>query len=145
MKNKWISILLYILVVLLALGNLYFLFGRQDERLEVNIGIPGADGQSVDFTRSTPVTDSEQVGVVLLSLLYSHPAQEAEIPERSPDAVLWLQNASETYPLARLWLMEDSIISVIGKEGEEECRIIENNGNYEIFREILESQISRYA
>ncbi len=103
MKIK--KILIVILVLFLIISNIYFVIRTPKLDYKILIGIPvnseGDNSVGVDFTKSKPLKDKEDVTTIFLSLLRARTIDKTETTEHlSVSDVL----SSHLYPMTLLWI-----------------------------------------
>lgn len=143
------NILLWILIALLVVGNIFFFCRARESEFVLQIGVPSAgqdETTGVNFTHSQRLTEKAVVKDVLLALRHSEAVETAqELP--LPDAQLQIMEAhgNTQYDSISIWLEEDSVLYRI-QEGEwSEFRRIQTPYYVESFREIVEKQIAPYG
>ena len=97
MKIK--KILIVILVLFLIISNIYFVIRTPKLDYKILIGIPvnseGDNSVGVDFTKSKPLKDKEDVTTIFLSLLRARTIDKTETTEHLPDAVITISDYSQ--------------------------------------------------
>ncbi len=133
-------ICLLLCIVILAAVGIYCVIELRKPDFEIVIGMPKGD-DAVDYTRSTPLTDSDDIDTVIFTLMQTAPLQEVAEQEHSPAAVIMIsrRNSNTSYNFS-LWLSDNKVI------------IHSPNGTYyavcgaqaEALRNIVENQLSKY-
>lgn len=105
--SKVMNLILAVMVVVLAAGNVYF-FTRPDkagDEISISYNI------RQDGLRTTVELDREQTQAVLLGLFMADSAQEEALPQREPDGVVKFTQSQygATYEIAQVWLEGDDV------------------------------------
>ena len=149
MKIK--KILIVILVLFLIISNIYFVIRTPKLDYKILIGIPvnseGDNSVGVDFTKSKPLKDKEDVTTIFLSLLRARTIDKTETTEHLPDAVITISDYSQaciSYAQITLWVDKSSIIAETGDEELPDYKEIADNSYADELRNIIEKQTSLY-
>lgn len=151
MISHWKNILICCLVILLILSNIYYLNYSQVIWYEILVGVPAVNEENVvagtDFSRSTPLSNKEQIEMVLFSMLNSNMIPKPAIADNHPDAVIWINDpkGSVTYLRANVWLERDVIVFLIENTEHIEYRVVNSTYYASQLKIIIEDQIYRYT
>lgn len=149
MKIK--KILIVILVLFLIISNIYFVIRTPKLDYKILIGIPvnseGDNSVGVDFTKSKPLKDKEDVTTIFLSLLRARTIDKTETTEHLPDAVITISDYSQaciSYAQITLWLDESSIVLKIEDSRIPNYKKIENIYDVTELKKIIKRQMKFY-
>lgn len=147
MISHWKNILICCLVILLILSNIYYLNYSQVIWYEILVGVPTMNGTGTDFSQSTPLSNEEQIEMVLFSMLNSNMIPKPAIADNRPSAVVWINAPREgiTYLRANVWLDRDVIVFLIENTEHIEYRVVNSTYYASQLKKIIEDQIYRYT
>lgn len=136
--KKLICILLCLLV--LAAAGIYCVVELRKPDFEILIGMQKGD-DAVDYTRSTPLTDSEDIDTVIFTLMQTVPLQEVAAQEHSPSAVIMIsrRNSDTAYSFS-LWLSDNKVII----HSPNNTYYAVRGAQAEALRAIVEDQLAKY-
>lgn len=142
-----VTVLLVILIVSLLASNLYFILCAGESDFSLSIGVPQTDaaGQitAIDYTRSKPLDQPEDINTVVFSLASGQFFQNSP-PTSPPDAVLSMIDKTRGLSFfVEIWLCEDYVIFTMNSDDGNEYR--ELKGTYaNALRSLVEQQIAMY-
>lgn len=147
MKKKISGILAIVVMILLAGSNIYFIHKSGELDYSIMIGIPSADENgelgAVDFTKSKPLSDREDMNTVIFSLMGAVAAEDK--PEQNPDAEVWISDAKSgiCYCKVRLWIGDHEILLEREDTDGNAYEKIVNELYVTKWKSIIENQISK--
>lgn len=103
-KRTFIFVSITMLLLGIVLGRLFPDNIPDDPDTRILFGIPGEDG-SINFIKSTPLTNSEDIHNVLYALFYSNTIEKSSAPTTPPDAIVSISaNGSNVAHIYSIWL-----------------------------------------
>lgn len=132
--SKFISkkILIFISIIILFIGNIYFINKSQKLDYEILIGIPikgeNSDTICVNTSKSKPLNNRNEINIIIFSLMNASSIEKPELSKSIPGSTIWSNDSKEgiTYYKINLWINENSIIIENENETKTEYKKIDN-------------------
>lgn len=116
--SKFISkkILIFISIIILFIGNIYFINKSQKLDYEILIGIPikgeNSDTICVNLSKSKPLNNRNEINIIIFSLMNASSIEKSELSKSIRGSTIWINDSKEgiTYYKINFWINENSII-----------------------------------
>ena len=130
MKKSFPKILLYLILVLLLVSNIYFIHKYLEPSIQVQVGIPLFDEESnVTATIVSPFLDNkEETNLLLMAFLMGRTMDEEQFPTELAHGCIIINYEGCSYP-HNMWITEDSVIFEISTESALSYREFHNDHN----------------
>ncbi len=133
MKTRLKAIIPYILVLLLLGSNLYFILRPRENPIDYQITFARIGTRTVAgspeeyFVHSEPLTDKDELDIVIFSLMHGKTVEAPEAVKTPADTSIWITAAQSGIVCiqAKLWLCDGKIIYCLNDDDQPVYRVLD--------------------